>query len=46
MVIKGKAVMYLTDTLDQKRLKNLKPKIFQPSVKPKSHISGSIKNIK
>lgn len=42
---KDKAIIYLTDTLDQKRLKNLKPKTFQPSVEPESYISGSTKNI-
>ena len=42
---KGKAVMYPTDTLDQRRPKNLKPDTLHPSVEPGSHISGSTENI-
>lgn len=44
-MIKGKAVIYPTDTLDQRRLKNLKPETLQPSIEPKSYISGSTENI-
>ncbi len=42
---KGKAVMYLTDTLDQRRLKNLKSDNLHPSVELGSHISDSTENI-
>ncbi len=42
---KGKAVMYPTDTLDQKRLKNLKSDTLHPFAEPGSHISSSTYNI-
>lgn len=45
MNTKGKAAMYLTNTSDQRRFKNLKPKTIQPSVEPESHMFGSTKNI-
>lgn len=45
MAIKSKTIMYPNDTLDQKRLKNMKPETLQLSVEPESHISDSIENI-
>lgn len=37
--------MYPTDTSDQRQFKDLKAKTFQLSIKLKSHISDSTKNI-
>lgn len=45
METKGKAVIYPTNTLDQRRFENLKPETFQPSVELESHIFGSTENI-
>lgn len=42
---KAKAVIYPTDILDQRQLKNLKLNTFHPFVEPRLYISGSTKNI-
>lgn len=39
---KEKAVIYLIDTLDQRRLNNLKIEILQPFVELESYISSNI----
>ncbi len=42
---KGKAVMYTTDTLDQRRLRNLSSDTLHPFIESGSHISDSTINI-
>lgn len=42
---KSKVVIYLSDTLDPKWFKNLKPETFQPSDEPESYVFGNIQNI-
>lgn len=45
IAIKSKTIIYPTDILDQRELKNPKPKIFQLFIEPESYISGSTENI-